>query len=390
MTDSNISIAFSHGELLELKQELIAYAHQIGIDKIGFATVEPFDDLLPILQRRQEAGHASSFEEQDISLRIDPQRILPGAASLIAIALAYPSRIGETPHGSKEGYRGMICRAAWGVDYHQVLRAKLEEIEAFLKARVPQVKITGMVDTGALVDRAVAERAGIGWIGKNCSLITPEFGSWVYLGELITTIPFPPDSPMENGCGTCTRCLEACPTQAFLGPHQLNAKRCLSQITQEKNWIHEEFRLKLGNRLYGCDTCQQVCPYNRKKDFHLHPEMEPVGELVKPLLKPFISLGKREFTEIYGKTAAAWRGKKPLQRNAIIALAHYGDRTAAPLLTKILRQDPRPPIRGIAAWSLYEIFGDECRPILEESLALEKDPDVREEILQCLAKCVQK
>ena len=141
-----------------------------------------------------------------------------------------------------------------------------------------------MVDTGELVDRAVAERAGIGWSGKNCSILNEEFGSYMYLGEMITSIPFPPDTPMEDLCGTCTKCLDACPTGALVQGGQINAKRCISFLTQTKEMIPYEFRDKMGNRVYGCDSCQTSCPYNRRIDFHNHPECESDPELAKPQL----------------------------------------------------------------------------------------------------------
>ena len=145
-----------------------------------------------------------------------------------------------------------------------------------------------MVDTGELSDRAVAERAGIGWSGKNCSVITPEFGSYVYLGEMITNIPFEPDTPMEDQCGTCTKCLDACPTGALVQGGQINAQTCISFLTQTKEVIPEEFRDKIGNRLYGCDSCQTACPENKGMDFHFHEEVEPEPEIAKPLLKPIL------------------------------------------------------------------------------------------------------
>ena len=155
------------------------------------------------LRRQQELDFQSGFEESDVELRTEPLKLLDGAESIIAIALAYPSRMQDAPLGKKGERRGIFCRASWGVDYHTAVRERLQLIESWLVDRVPGVKIKSMVDTGELVDRAVAERAGIGWSGKNCSIITPEFGSYVYLGEVMTNIPFAPDTPMEDGCGDC-------------------------------------------------------------------------------------------------------------------------------------------------------------------------------------------
>jgi epoxyqueuosine reductase len=356
-----------------LKQELIFYSKEIGIDKIGFASASPFTELKQRLIRQQELGYQSGFEEADIEKRTEPERLLPGAQSIIAIALVYPSKLKNAPRSKQGERRGIFCRASWGQDYHAVLRDRLQKLEGFLKERVPDVKVTSMVDTGELSDRAVAERAGIGWSAKNCSIITPEFGSYVYLGEMITNLPFTPDTPIEDGCGTCNKCVEVCPTGALVQGGQLDSQRCIAFLTQTKGFLADEFREKIGNRLYGCDTCQTVCPKNKGVDFHRHPEMEPDPELVKPLLKPLLTIGNREFKEKYGSMSGSWRGKKPIQRNAILALAHYKDETAIPDLIAVMKHDPRPVMRGTAAWALGKIGVPEV--ISEITAAKEKEVD---------------
>jgi epoxyqueuosine reductase len=197
---------------------------------------------------------------------------------------------------------------------------------------------------------------------------------------MITTIPFPPDVPIENRCGTCTKCIEACPTGALVQGGQLNAQRCIAFLTQTKGFLADEFRDKIGNRLYGCDTCQTVCPENKGKDFHLHPEMEPDPEVVKPLLKPLLHITNREFKEKFGLTSGSWRGKKPIQRNAILALAHYKDKTAIPDLVQLLKEDSRPVIRGTAAWALGKIGDESAILALEQAKRVEKDEEVLMEI----------
>lgn len=363
-----------------LKQETIQYAKTIGIDKIGFTTAEPFTELHYRLTEHKERGYASGFEEKDIAKRVDPKLTLPDARSIIAIALAYPSKIDNLPDKVDGEHRGFVARSAWGIDYHHVLRERLARLGEFLMSRIPTARIVPMVDTGVLSDRAVAERAGLGWVGKNCSLITPEYGSYVYLGEMITNIEFSPDAPMEDRCGDCTICLDRCPTQAFAQAGQLNAKACLAYITQVKEQIPVYYREKLGNRIYGCDTCQQVCPYNRKVHFAHQQEFTPDPALAKPSIRPLLSIGKREFQDSWGPTAAAWRGKKPIQRNAIIAAAHYKDENAVPELIALLHKDERPVIRGIAAWALGKIAGSEAYEALERALAQELDTSVIVEI----------
>ncbi|MCJ7991681.1 tRNA epoxyqueuosine(34) reductase QueG [Priestia sp. OVS21] len=364
----------------QLKEEIISYSKEIGIDKIGFASASMFDELKNRLLAQQELGYASGFEEPDIEKRVDPTLVVPKARSIISIALAYPSKLKDAPKSTKEDRRGIFCRASWGQDYHTVLRERLQKLETFIKEKVPAAILQSMVDTGELSDRAVAERAGIGWSGKNCAIITPEFGSYVYLGEMITDIPFPPDKPIEDGCGTCNKCVDACPTGALVTGGQLNSQRCIAFLTQTKGFLAEEFRSKLGNRLYGCDTCQTVCPENKGKDFHFHPEMEPDPELAKPKLKPLLTMSNREFKEKFGHVSGSWRGKKPIQRNAIIALAHFKDQTAVPDLIELIKNDVRPVIRGTAAWALGKIGDKEALDILMNLREKEKDQEVIEEM----------
>jgi epoxyqueuosine reductase len=241
-----------------------------------------------------------------------------------------------------------------------------------------------MVDTGELSDRAVAERAGIGWSGKNCSIITPEFGSYIYLGELITSIPFEPDTPIEDQCGTCNKCIEACPTGALIQGGQINAQRCISFLTQTKEMIPDELREKIGNRIYGCDSCQTACPVNKGKDFHFHKELEPDPEIAKPLLKPILKMSNREFKNKFGTVAGSWRGKKPIQRNAIIALAHFKDETAIPELVEVLQKEVSPVLKGTAAWALGKIGKEAALNALEQAKEYETDVEVQNEIIKGL------
>jgi len=363
-----------------LKKEIIAYSKTIGIDKIGFASPSTFEEMKVRLYRQQELRYQSGFEEKDIEKRTEPSLIFDKPKSIISIALAYPSKMGPKVISKKGERRGIFSRASWGTDYHTVLRDRLKKLEEYIALKMPEARFKSMVDTGELVDRAVAERAGIGWSGKNCSIITPEFGSYVYLGEMITNIPFEPDHPMEDRCGSCNKCVDVCPTGALVQGGQLNAQKCIAFVTQTKGFLAEEFREKLGNRLYGCDTCQTVCPENKGKDFHFHAEMEPNPEIAKPLLKPLLSISNREFKEKFGHVSGSWRGKKPIQRNAIIALAHYRDETAIPELITVMKDDPRPVLRGTAAWALGKIGVQDALEALQHAFSVEKDEEVLQEI----------
>jgi len=364
----------------QLKIDIIEYSRTIGIDKIGFASASTFSELRNRLVRQQELEYQSGFEEPDINKRVEPSLLLPEAASIISIALAYPSKMKTRVESKKGERRGIFCRASWGTDYHTVLRDRLKKLEDYIQSRVPGALVKSMVDTGELADRAVAERAGIGWSGKNCAIITPEFGSYVYLGEMITNLPLEPDQPIENGCGECNKCVDACPTGALVQGGQLNSHKCIAFLTQTKGFLPDEFRGKIGNRLYGCDTCQTVCPENKGKDFHFHEEMEPDPEIAKPLLRPLLLMSNREFKEKFGHVSGSWRGKKPIQRNAIIALAHYKDETAVEDLIQVMEKDPRPVLRGTAAWALGKIGGTMAMDALVTAKQKEVDEEVLDEI----------
>lgn len=370
----------------DFQQQLIHYAHSIGIDKIGFTSAASFPDLKQRLKIQQQLGYASGFEEPDIDKRTEPIRLLEGAESIISIAIAYPSKMKDAPQSKRGARRGIFARASWGMDYHTVLREKLAKLEAFILLHLPDARLKSMVDTGELSDRAVAERAGVGWSAKNCSIITPEFGSYVYLGEMLTNIPFEPSVPMEDQCGDCRLCLDICPTGALIEGGQLNAKRCIAFITQTKTMVPEEFRAKIGNRVYGCDTCQTVCPKNKGKHFAHHAEFTPDPELVKPLLLPLLEHSNRTFKETYGHMSGAWRGKNPIQRNAIIALVHFKEREAIPKLISILTSDPRPVMRGTAAWALGELTSPEGL----EALQMMKETETEEMVLREVEAALRK
>ncbi|CAM2974381.1 hypothetical protein HMPREF1208_01227 [Staphylococcus sp. HGB0015] len=239
-----------------------------------------------------------------------------------------------------------------------------------------------MVDTGVLSDRAVAERAGLGFVGRNSFVIHPDLGTYTYLGEMLVNIPFPPDDPIMESCGDCTICVDRCPTGALVGDGQLNSQKCISFLTQTKGYLPDEYRYKIGNRLYGCDTCQQVCPKNRginieQDDIILEPE------ILKPRLVPLLKMNNKTFKNTFGHLAGAWRGKKPIQRNAIIALAHFKEEDAIPDLKEVAENDPRPLIRATAFWAIGQIQGDLAKPYIMAHYENE-DEEVQIEMLKGL------
>jgi len=277
-----------------------------------------------------------------------------------------------------------LSRSAIGTDYHLVLGEMLEELGQRLQRMEPGLCYHKFVDTGPLMERELARRAGLGWLGKNTSLITLAFGSWVFLGGLVVNVALEEDRPLKKDCGSCTRCLEACPGQALVQPYQLNPYRCLSYLTQKKGFLTETERVRLGSRVYGCDACQEACPFNQKaaqvtrhRAFQLRwPEDLSLADLAL--------MDDRAFRNLFGQSALAWRGKTNIKRNAIIALGNRGDRGALPVLVKALK-DPSPVVRGHAAWALGRLNRPEAALILQEALAREKDTLVMQELRAALA-----
>lgn len=368
----------------QLKKDIIEYAYQIGIDSIGFTTADPFDELKQKLVEYHAKGYASGFEESDIDLRVDPKLSMPTARSIIAIAVGYPNKLKGAPRSIRGERRGMFARASWGQDYHTIMRKRLDKLSEYIKERVPDVEMMSMVDTGVLSDRAVAERAGLGYTGRNGFVINPDLGTWTYLGEMLVSIPFEPDDPLLDSCGDCTICVDRCPTGALVGDGQLNSQKCISFLTQTKGYLPDEYRSKIGNRLYGCDTCQQVCPRNRGINTE-HDDIVLEPEILKPRLIPLLQMSNKEFKNTYGHLAGAWRGKKPIQRNAIIALAHFKEEAAVPELKEVALNDARPMIRGTAYWAIGQIAGEAEREFIEAQLETEIE-EVRAEMLKGLEK----
>lgn len=337
---------------MDLKQWIIAEAKAIGIDKIGFADASDFEHLRPSIQKQINSGHTSGFEHQNLDERLQPALVFDAPKTIISVALAYPSQMPKLKDGRP---RGLFARASWGVDYHDILRAKMNQLIENIKKKTETATFKPMVDTGELIDVAVAQRAGLGFIGRNGLLITEEFGSYVYLGEIITNLELEPDLPSTLDCGDCMKCIKACPTSALLGNGQMNAKRCLSYQTQTKGMLELEYRKKMRNIIYGCDICQVVCPYNIGKDFHLHPEMEPTLLDVQPDLEELLTMSNKEFKARFGYMAGSWRGKKTLQRNSIIALANLKAVDSLDLLWEVALKDSRSDIVATAIWAISQL-----------------------------------
>ncbi len=336
--------------LHERTQWVCERARSLGFELCGVAPVEDFAELseLPEWLNRGYAGEMKYLHDPR---RADPRKVLEGARSLVVVALNYNS---PQPYSTKlnfasdgESARGWISRYAWGDDYHLVMQEKLEILLAEMRAEIKEpFEARAYVDTGPILERVAAKYAGLGWIAKNTCLINQHLGSWVFLGVIITTLELEPtlssgEAPPPDLCGSCTRCLDACPTHAFPAPYVLDARRCISYLTIElRGAIPEEFRAEMGNAVFGCDICQDVCPCNRKAPVTSLAAFQPrVGQraqadsaelrekgrsLAAPELEWLASVSPEEFRELFRKSAVKrtkWRG---LVRNACIALGNAG------------------------------------------------------------------
>lgn len=378
---------------MSYEEQLKEYAQKIGIDLLGITTAEPFPEALERLEKMDQAGYLSPWAEQDLEKRCDPRLLMEDAESIIAVAISYlrpEQQLSDRGQGVEEqpALRGRLARFARFQDYHQLLQKKMEELVEFMNRSYPNLKAQIYVDTGPLIDREVAYRAGLGFIGKNATLIHPRYGSFLALGEILVNISLQPDQPLKNGCGDCSLCMTSCPQQVIQAPGEIQTTECLAHYTQEKGFLNEEIRRKLGQRLWGCDTCQEVCPYNRNACPGKGGLFEAHSLGTEPDLAQILQLSNLDYKTLIGGTAMAWRGKRTLQRNAIINLGNLQSPQGIPVLKEALH-DQRPVIRGIAAWALSEIGGEEVKGLLESALKVAKDNAVKGEIEKGIERVIK-
>ena len=319
------------------KENIKKWGSELGFVSIGFTTGQPIDSLTPLLQERFTQGLATPFESEAIEQRINPQAVWQECRTVVA--LAYPFPYAVPPQRGE----GVLARSAVGVDYHKSITQQINYL-------VDTMTLNGwpgiprwQADTGPLVERAFAVRAGVGWLGRNQQLIIPDFGSFAALALLLLDQEIPSDNPLPNKCGDCQRCVEACPAQ-IIGQEQFAAKRCLSYLTQSKEVLDPKERLSLGLRIFGCDTCQEVCPHNQKR---IEEEQNVVISAAYRRgvdLLSTLCLTKRQFLDSYKLTAAGWRGKGILQRNAFLALQNAKDDRYKSWLVESLKTKSIPPI----------------------------------------------
>lgn len=352
-------------------------AREIGFGSVGITGARPMWELAELLQERQAKGLVPAFVSSNLEERLDPGRLMPEAKSVVMVALNY-----YHPHHSQKSSGG-LSRSTFGLDYHQVMRQMLEELGQRLQGIDPNMHYFSFVDTGPLLERELARRAGLGWIGKNASLITPSSGSWVFLGGMLVNIELEEDQPLDKNCGSCQECLKACPAGALEEAYQVNPHRCLSYITQKKGYLTGEERELLDYRVYGCDTCQEVCPINQKTAKATAHQAFKGWEPEVLTLEKLATISNREFCRLFGQSSLAWRGKTNVKRNAVIALGNSRDEEAIPILKEAIK-DPSPVVRGHAAWALGRFNHPAVKTILQNALQVETDPQVKRELQSAL------
>lgn len=367
-------------------QELAAAAH---LAIVGITDAAPFHELAEYLSDHIAQGHVqgmSWFTEERATQSCDPTVLHPTARSIVSVAVPFWSGAAAPPDDGV--LRGRIARYAWGRDYHSTLKRRMRQlVESIEGALGCEVEARTLVDTARIVDRAVAARSGSGWYGKNSMIIVPNHGSWVMLGEIILDINLPLDLPLAKDCGRCTICLDRCPTGAIVEPYRIDAPRCISYLTiEERGPIPHELRPLIGDYVFGCDTCQDVCPYTGAARITADPEFAPRSpDNAFPSLAMLASMDEVQFRAVFSGTPVTRAKRRGLARNAAIALGNSGDERAEPILVELLRSHDEPLARGHAAVALRQLAGEAAVPELRRVERSERDDYVRTEISFALA-----
>ncbi|SDX22118.1 tRNA epoxyqueuosine(34) reductase QueG [Tepidimicrobium xylanilyticum] len=365
---------------MNLKQFIVDKSKALNIDLIGFTDCEPLFDLEDYLVLRQRKSMETEFEEKDLKKRINPKLIFPACKTIIVIGLSYNVDYNENPDYD---LKGILSKSSWGLDYHRVLKDKFEQLIAEIK-RIKDFEYKYYVDTGPLIDRELANRAGIGYYGKNCSIINDEYGSFIFIGYMLTNLELDVEhSKKESKCGNCSLCIDYCPTKALERPYRVNPKKCISYLTQTKNWIPYELRDKMGVKIYGCDTCQKVCPKNNGVKKSYHEEFIPWTTMGYINIEELLCISNKQFKARYGDMAGSWRGKNILKRNGIIALANMKDKGNIKLLEPLLK-DPNPMIRECAAWAIQKLDCNYGKAVIEKRIRIENDEDTKKKMRNLL------
>lgn len=359
-----------------MKQLIIDKSKELNIDLIGFTDCSPLINLEDYLINRRENQIEVEFEEKDMERRIYPKTTFPNCKSIIVIAMSYNNDFNQIPDYK---LKGRISKSSWGMDYHRVLKDKIEKlIEEIQKEE--GFSYVYYVDTGPLIDRELAKKAGIGYYGKNCSIINDGYGSFIFIGYILTDLDINTSyGEVSSKCGSCNLCIKACPTGALEGSYKFNPKKCISYLTQTKEKIPYEMRSKIGNKIYGCDTCQLVCPKNKDIIVPNHMEFLPRDTKGYLDIEEILSISNREFKNKYGNMAGAWRGKNILKRNAIIVLGNTKDRKNLKLLLPLLK-DPNSMIREYTAWAILNIDYSYGKEVVEKAIEIEVESSTKLEM----------
>lgn len=369
-----------------LTQQIQAYANELGFELVGI-TPAAHSETIARYREWIENGYAGKMHylEKHLSLKTDVRQLLAEAKSVISLAMNYytldpPKALVQDPG------RGQISRYAWGDDYHELIRERLLELVTFIKQTAEsELKTRVCVDTAPIIEREYAQKAGIGWIGKNTNLIHWRSGSWYFLAEVLVNIALESDTPeLRGSCGTCTRCIEACPTDAIVEPNVLDSRLCISYLTIElKESIPKALRPEIGNWIFGCDICQEVCPWNSKAVSTTEPGFQPRDGNFAPKLLSLVGMTQEEFSRRFKGSPIKRAKRRGFLRNVLVAIGNWGSQRAVPALKDALVDD-EPLVRSHAAWALGRIGGDAAKRTLQKRLTVETEPDVITEIQDAL------
>lgn len=383
---------------MSLTQAVKGEAHRLGFELVGVTTPDPpphFDIFSRWLDagRQGEMGYLET--ERSRQRRADPRQILPECRSILVLGMRYPAPEAVGAAGSDKGntpLTGRVASYAWGADYHDVLPERLKALVTFIESQVGQpVANRWYTDTGPILERDLAQRAGLGWIGKNTCLIHPQKGSYFLLAEILLGIELTPDTPfLPDRCGTCTRCLEACPTDCILPDRTIDARRCISYLTIElKKAIPRELRSQIGDWVFGCDVCQQACPWNRRfAGQEAGPAFAPRPGVPLPELVHELSFSPQDFNRKFKGSPVKRPKRRGYLRNVAVALgnraAGSGDKDVIHALGNVLQSEPETLVRAHAAWALGRVGGEPARRVLVQAAQNEQDETVLAEIQAAL------
>ena len=350
---------------MKLEVQIKQKAREIGFDLVGITSTERFEEEYQRLKERKAENTLSPFLNDDIELLTTPKKHMKSARSIIALALSY-----AVDDISDNNYN--ISIYAQGKDYHRVMETKMNKLSDYLENIKEGVKTLSYVDTGPLLDRAIAHRAGLGWIGKNNNLINPKYGSFLFIGEIITNLELNSDTPMLNQCGECRLCLDSCPSGALEQEKYINSKRCIGYLTQKKSFIPEKERKMIGQNLWGCDICQMVCPHNQDIPQDIHREFKPH---LDANLESILNFSKKKYPDNWKYSALSWRGVRILKRNALIII---GNKKLKEFLPKVHQkiEANSPIIRGYAVWAAGEIGDVSSVRLIKKQYKKEKNNKV--------------